>query len=109
MAQISSKENPEIKDLKWAITQIDELSTDGFSAIAAIAKMALAWMETPRGYNDTEVIAAALKSIWEKADTTESSISYEADQVGCAATHDELKNCRQEAKRLHRETLGATA
>jgi hypothetical protein len=108
MAQTTSKENPEIKGLKRAITQIDELSTNGFSEIAAVAKMALAWMETPRGYNDTEVLAAALKTIWEKADTTENSISYEADQVGCATDHDGLKR-RLGAKRLHRETLGATA
>lgn len=108
MAQTTNKENAEIKGLMRAITQIDELSTDGFSEIASIAKMALAWMETPKGYNDTEVIAAALKTIWAKADTTENSISYEADQVGCATTHDGLTR-RQEAKRLHRETMGATA
>lgn len=108
MAQSVANESPEIKGLKAVITQIDELSSNGLSEIAAVAKMALAWMEMPKGYSDTEVIAAALKCIWEKADTIENSISYEADQVGCAISHDQMRR-RFEAKRLHLEKLGVAA
>lgn len=58
----------DISKLRATITGMDELSQGGFSAIAAIAQLALVALEHPDGYLHPENIAHALQAIWVKAE-----------------------------------------
>ncbi|MFN3071950.1 hypothetical protein ACKWMY_28110 [Serratia sp. J2] len=69
--------------LHAAITDIDCLSQQAFSEIAAAADLLLHWMESPEGYQRPDVIAAALSSISHKAQQTLENIGLEAESVGC--------------------------
>ncbi|MEF8755080.1 MAG: hypothetical protein V5B60_14320 [Accumulibacter sp.] len=69
--------------LQAAVLDMDSLSQEGFSAISAIAKLALAAMEGPSASRDHEAIAGALRAIWGKADDIENCINSRAEEVGC--------------------------
>lgn len=69
--------------LQAAITDMDSFSQSGFSEISAIAKLALAALETPDGYRFHENIALALRAIWGKADDIENCINCRAEEAGC--------------------------
>lgn len=71
------------KRLQAAVIDMDCLSQDGFGEIAAIAKLALAALETPGGYSDLETIAQALNSIRSKADSISNCVNSQAEAVGC--------------------------
>lgn len=73
----------DVKLLQGAVHFMDALAQEGFSEISAIAKLALAALETPDGYRDTETIARALRAIWYKADDIENCINHQAEEVGC--------------------------
>jgi len=73
----------DLKRLHNAITDIDALSQHAFSEIAAVADLALHWMESPIDYRRLDVIANALSSISCRAQNTLESIGYEAESVGC--------------------------
>ena len=74
--------------LRQTMTLIDSLAQDGFSEIAAVAKLALAALETPDGYRHPENIAWALSAIWAKAEQIEAFINNEAEKVGCNYVND---------------------
>lgn len=74
----------EISRLQSAITDMDALSQEGFSEIAAIARLTLRAMEAPSTTTrDNEDIAQALRTIWGKADDIQNCINCEAENVGC--------------------------
>jgi hypothetical protein len=72
-----------IEKLGEAIENIDAMSQDGFSEIAAVAGLALSRLETPEGLLNLEDIAYALQLIRSKAQDIEAGINWEAEQVGC--------------------------
>jgi len=73
-----------IRQLRSAVENMDGLAQEGFSQIAAIAKLALSHMETPHGWQHPEAIAQALEAIQGKAEVQNDCISHEAHEVGCA-------------------------
>lgn len=73
----------DLRRLQTAVFDMDCLAQGGFSEISAIAKLALAALETPDGYRHPETIAHALRAIWGKADDTENHINGQAEEVGC--------------------------
>ncbi|ATE59099.1 hypothetical protein [Thauera sinica] len=72
-----------LRRLQAAITDMDGFAQGGLSEISAIAKLALAAMETPDGYRHPEMIAQALSAIWGKAESIENCINTTAEKVGC--------------------------
>ena len=72
-----------VKQYRDTIQFMDGLSQDGFSQIAAIAKLALMSLETPDGHRSVDDIAHALNAIWAKAAEIQNHINAEAENVGC--------------------------
>ena len=73
----------EIRKLRHVITNIDALSQEGFSDIAALAKLALIALDTPDYDRNIAAIARALSTIFGKAQDIENSINHAASEVGC--------------------------
>ena len=85
-----------------AVESMDGLSQDGFSEIAAIAKLALAWLEKPDAYRHMDVTANALSAIWGKAEDIQNCINSQAEEVGCNYV-DDAQSRRWAAQRAARE------
>jgi len=88
----------DLDKLHIVIEDIDAIAHGGFSGIAAIAKLALAALQTPGGYRDPENIVQALKVIWDKAQDVQNLINCEAESVGCNHKNEELDQ-RWDARR----------
>ncbi|MDR1968286.1 MAG: hypothetical protein LBQ32_06275 [Burkholderiaceae bacterium] len=73
----------EVRRLRAAVETMDSLSQEGFSEIAAIAKLALISLKTPEGYRHLDGIAYAIGAIRSKAQDVENCINSEAEGVGC--------------------------
>jgi hypothetical protein len=99
--------------LQAAITDMDNLAQCGFSEISAIAKLALAALETPDGHKFHENIALALQAIWGRANDAENCINYRAEQVGCnwrdPASERRYAAAREAHKELYRTRRMAEA
>ena len=80
---IATSVAPTVPQLRDAIESMDSLSESGFSEIASIAKMALAYLETPNVALHVEDIANALSAIQGKAEDIKNCINYQAEEVGC--------------------------
>ncbi|PHV11505.1 hypothetical protein [Chitinimonas sp. BJB300] len=91
-------DNPEIHQLRNAVKSMDRLSQDGLSEMTAIARLALAWLETPDSYQHMDNIAYALQMIWGKADDIQNSINAQAEEVGCHYV-DDARHRRWNAQR----------
>ncbi|THF64262.1 hypothetical protein [Pseudothauera rhizosphaerae] len=85
-----------IRNLTDAINNMDSAAHHGLSEISAIARLTLAAMETPHPYTFPELIAQALRAIWEKADDIRGIIGCEAEDVGCE-NQDEASDRRLDA------------
>lgn len=103
------KEDATVRDLRSAVEFMDALSYEGFSEIAAIARLALTALERPEGYESPERIAQALQCIVSKADYIQDGINSQAEQVGCNYV-DEAERLRSAARRasMRRDTSPAT-
>jgi len=84
--------------LQDTIQTIDGLAHEGFSGIAAVARLALLSLETPEGQSNSECLASAFRMILEKADTIQNCINSEAERAG-AAFIDESARKRAQAYR----------
>lgn len=93
-----------VSRLQVAINTISGLADESLPQIAAIAKLALAYLETPEGYQHPDNVAHALRAIWASADVLHNDIGYEAEQIGCERS-DENQQRRWEAQRMYREQL----
>ena len=71
-----------IEQLRNAVTEIDSLSQAAFSEIAEFAKLALILLESPKTYQDPDVLARVLETIWSKADSAENRINCIAENFG---------------------------
>ena len=83
-----SAKSADIKNLQSAVRNIDALAREGLSEIAAIAKLALAAMESPTNHPSMEILAQTFSLIWAKAENIENNIGCEAEEVGCAHVDD---------------------
>lgn len=97
----------DIRRLQAAVYDMDCLAQGGFSEISAIAKLALAAMETPDGYRHPETIAQALRAIWGKADDIENCINCEAEEVGCNYRDPNTQRRYAAARAVREETCHA--
>lgn len=85
----------DINALRAAVTDMDCLAQAALNEIASIARMSLAWLETPDGQRSTETIADALNNIWYRAQNAAENIGFEAERVGCAFEDEaQIKRCR---------------
>lgn len=96
---------PDTAQLRSAVIEIDTLASAAFGEIAAVARLALAYLETPDGYRHPELIAQALTSIFDRASGSADSVIFEAEQVGCH-TIDQRWLRRLDAQQVSRQ-LGA--
>ena len=55
----------------------------GCAEISAIAQLALAWLETPKGHRHLDVVARALQSIRDGAETLADYAGTGAQALGC--------------------------
>ncbi len=92
----------EVETLRGAVNFMDALAQGGFSAISAVAQLALAQLETPDGYRHLDNLVYALCVIRDKADDIQNCINCEAEQVGCNYV-DDAQRRRWAAQRAHRE------
>ena len=97
---------PTTQQLRNAVTEIDTMAQGAFSEIAAIAKLALATLETPAAYIDPESMAILLNAIWGKAIDAENYINVEAEGVGCNYI-DQAERRRSDARRKAREAASS--
>lgn len=81
---------PEIQKLRDTVRFMDNLSQNGFSEITAIARLALASLETPEGHHNLQCIVYAFRLISEKAQDVEGAINSMAEEVGCNYKDDAL-------------------
>lgn len=94
---------PTTDQLCEAVTGMDSMAQGAFSEIAAIAKLALASLETPAAYTNPEVMAYALTAIWNRALDAENCINCIAEGVGCNYKN-EAMHLRSAAKRKASES-----
>lgn len=98
-------ERTELERLQSAVQDMDCLSQGAFSKISALAKLSLAYMETPDGYLHPESIAHALHTIRGIADDIKNCINCSAEEVGFNY-RDEDRMRRDAAQRAANDELG---
>ncbi|MDB0569815.1 hypothetical protein LBW59_03380 [Ralstonia solanacearum] len=106
--QTQSTPAVDAKNLREAIQNIDALSQDGFSEIAAIAGLALSRLEMPEGLLHLEDVAYALQAIRGKAQDIKNCINGEAESVGCNYTDAAVQrrfDARRATEAMRREQL----
>lgn len=74
---------PTIDRLRANITEIDSLSQEGFSNIAALAQLAIAYLELPEVEQDKGALKTTIKLIRAQAVEYETIINSEAGIYGC--------------------------
>lgn len=97
-----SNKSTDLHKLHGVIEDMDALAQGGFSEIRAIAKLALAALQTPEGYLYIENIVQALLAIQGKAEDINNCINCAAEDVGCNFK-DERLYARYDAQRAARE------
>lgn len=95
------KPNEQINVLSAAIKDMDHLSQQALSEIAAIADLLLHWMESPECYHHIDKMADALTLISYRAQETIENVGREAESVGCEyIDHERVR--RQSAENQYR-------
>lgn len=79
----SATDSHSTRQLSNALTQVDHLVQQGCAEISSIAQLALAWLETPKGHRRMDVVARALQSIRDSAETLADYAGTEAQAMGC--------------------------
>lgn len=88
--------------LRTTIRNMDSLSQSELSKVAAIAQLALAYLETPEAYKHPDRIAYALLAIKDTAMDAENCINGMAEDAGCNHMS-EREARRQQAHDLARQ------
>ena len=78
-----AKDSHSTRHLSNALTQVDHLVQQGCAEISSIAQLALAWLETPKGHRHMDVVARALQSIRDSAETLADYAGTESQAMGC--------------------------
>jgi hypothetical protein len=71
------------QQLSNALSQVDRLVQQGCAEMASIAQLALAWLETPEGHRQFDVVAHALQTIRNGAEALADYAGTEAREMGC--------------------------
>ena len=79
---MAAKAGSSVEALQNAVSLMDAMAQGGFCKIAAIARLALLALETPRGAGDTESLAYALECIRDLSVETVDCINATAEDVG---------------------------
>lgn len=93
-----SKKSTDVDKLQETIEFMDSLAQQGFSEIAAIARLALSSLQTPDGYLHIENTVQALQVIVSKAMDIDNCVNCSAEDVGCNYIDKRLAQ-RREARR----------
>ncbi len=75
----------DLRDLYGTIHDMDALAQEGLAEIIAIAKLALAAMESPTNHPDMHTLARIFSGIWMKSEHLAGCIASEALGAGCAS------------------------
>ena len=75
----------DLLDLYGTIHDMDALAQEGLAEIIAIAKLALAAMESPTNHPDMHTLARIFSGIWMKSEHLAGCIASEALGAGCAS------------------------
>lgn len=75
----------DLRDLYGTIHDMDALAQEGLAEIIAIAKLALAAMESPTNHPDMSTLARIFSAIWLKSEHLQGCIAGEASGAGCAS------------------------
>ncbi|KAF5292953.1 hypothetical protein FQR65_LT20175 [Abscondita terminalis] len=86
------------EQLSTALSEVSWQVQQGCGEVAAMARMALAWLETPRRPRDLEVLASTLQAIRYTAERLGETVEYEAECVECA--HEDPAMLRRRAAAL---------
>jgi hypothetical protein len=73
----------ELNTLRQTIRQMDALSQEGFTDVAAIAKLIKAALKAANFSDPQNMIIPALGQIVDRAGDAENCINSEAEEVGC--------------------------
>lgn len=83
--------------LRRALTDAGSIAESALAEISGVAALALAYMETPDAYRNTENIAQALLAIKSAADDAHNCVGVELEEVGIR-TADEAWRRRLDAR-----------
>ena len=75
----------DLRELYGTIHDMDALAQEGLAEIIAIAKLALAAMESPTNHPDMHTLARIFSGIWMKSEHLAGCIASEALGAGCAS------------------------
>lgn len=76
-------ENNQAHKLATTLTEVDRFVQQGCAEVSALAQLALAWLESPEGCRQLEVVARALEAIRNSADSLAEYAGSEARAVNC--------------------------
>ena len=94
-----SRKSTDVEKLQAAVEFMDALAQQGFSEIAAMARLALGSLQTPHGYLHLENTVKALEVIAAKALDINNCVNCSAEGVGCNYIDEQLAQ-RWEARRV---------
>lgn len=69
--------------LATTLTEVDRFVQQGCAEVSALAQLVLAWLESPEGCRQLEVVARALEAIRNSADSLAEYAGSEARAVNC--------------------------
>lgn len=91
--------------LSSALQEVDRFVQQGCAEVSALAQLALAWLENPDAYRQLELVARALETIRNSADSLAEYAGSEARAVNCGF-EDAAEGRRSEAAKVAAEEAG---
>lgn len=76
-------DNPQPQKFATALNEVDRFVQQGCAEVSALAQLALAWLESPDGCRRLEVVAQALQTIRNSADSLAEYAGSEARALNC--------------------------
>lgn len=101
---IDTAKNPDVEEIRDTLITVTDFSSHALVEISGIANLALTALETPKGHQDVNDIAAALIAIWGKAAETNRVIRSETKMIGYVS-EDEGRRRRWAARQAFEEEM----
>lgn len=98
-------ENTQTQKLATALHEMDRFVQQGCAEVSALAQLALAWLEIPEGHQRLDVVAQALVTIRNSAESLAEFAGSEARVMNCEY-EDQAEVRRSEAAKVAAEEAG---
>ena len=98
-------ENTHAQKLATALHEMDRFVQQGCAEVSALAQLALAWLEIPEGHQRLDVVAQALVTIRNSAESLAEFAGSEARVMNCEY-EDQAEVRRSEAAKVAAEEAG---